>query len=62
MTVLCDKCGKGYFVRRAVGRTGHLLRLACPHCGQLLWSSAVRPVDRTRAGDPPTSIQTRGFS
>jgi hypothetical protein len=64
MTIVCDKCGKSYFVARAVSRMGQLLRLACPHCGQFLWTNVPRAAEPRRpvSGPSPGSIRTRGFS
>jgi ribosomal protein S27AE len=62
MTVICDKCGRSYFVARAVSRMGQLLRLSCTHCGQYLWTNTPRPRPRRAQQEPAWKALTRGFS
>jgi hypothetical protein len=63
MTVVCDKCGKPYFVARALGRMGQLLRVSCLHCGQYLWSNTPRTQPRRAPAEVPRGrAPTRGFS
>ncbi len=64
MTVLCDRCGRGYFVGRALGTPFALLRLLCPHCGNMLWSTV--PAQAAHAEplrkEPQESKFPRGIS